>query len=318
MTPRPRALFFGTPQFAVPTLEALAEVADVRLVVSQPDRPKGRGLEVAHTPVKARALELGLAVHQPEKVRTPELAHLLASHDADIALVVAYGRILTPAILATTRKGFLNVHASILPRWRGAAPIQWALIEGDACTGVAMMQLDEGMDTGPVFGVRETKIASDDTTLSLGQRLSQMGAQMVREMVPQILAGAIQAKAQPADGVTHARPLEKRDGALDFRESATRVRNRARGVTPWPGAHAYFEGAPIKLGFITVVDGSDSAAPGTIVQFGQTARIACGSGVIEVETLQPEGKRAMAAGDFLRGRRLASGARFDLAIPRSP
>ena len=218
---RPRALFFGTPEFAVPCLDALVAIADVVRVVSQPDRPSGRGLALTPTPVKARATALGIPVMQPTKVKPPELHAELRALEADVAVVVAYGRILPAGILTAPRRGCVNVHASLLPRWRGAAPIQWAVASGDRETGVCLMEMDEGLDTGPVFARAVTAIGADETAGELFARLSREGAALLQRELPRWLAGELRAEAQVGEP-TIARLLEKRDGEIDFAWDAQR------------------------------------------------------------------------------------------------
>lgn len=315
---RPRALFFGTPQFAVPCLDALVDVAEVVCVISQPDRPAGRGLLARPTPVKARAQELGLALMQPVKVRTPEFAAALRAFDADMALVVAYGRILTRAVLEAPRRGCVNVHASLLPRWRGAAPIQWAIAAGDAEAGVCLMEMDEGLDTGPVFARAKTPISENENAVELAARLSAMGADLVRRSLVPWQRGELAATPQDFSSVTIARLLTKEDGFLDFTRSAREVHDRVRGMQPWPGASARLmePGRPevrVKIHRTRVVSLATKAhVPGTITGASpEGLEVACGAGRIAIEELQVEGKRRLRAADFLSGRKLVSGARFE-------
>jgi methionyl-tRNA formyltransferase len=309
---RPRALFFGTPDFAVPCLDALASMADVACVVTQPDRPKGRGLELAPPPVKARALALGLPVMQPTKVRTAEFAAELRAFGADVALVVAYGRILTPAVLAAPRLGCLNVHASLLPRWRGAAPIQWAVASGDAESGVCLMQMDEGLDTGPVLARRVLPIGPNDTAAELAERLSQLGAELLREELPRYLAGALISAPQDAERMTLAPILQKTHGAIDWQKSAQQVHDLVRGMTPWPGAYTLLpSGATLKVYATRLVPPSNdaNATPGTVLSADRAHGlvVACGEGAIALDAVQPEGKRRMTAAEYLAGRGLSAG-----------
>jgi methionyl-tRNA formyltransferase len=313
----PRALFFGTPQFAVPCLDALCDVADVVRVISQPDRPAGRGQREQPPPVKVRALERGIPVAQPTKVKPPELHEELRALDADFALVVAYGRILPKGLLEAPRRGCVNVHASLLPRWRGAAPIQWAVTEGDAETGVCLMEMDEGLDTGPVFARAVTPIARDETSGDLSERLSHMGAALVRSELPRWLAGELPAREQPSEGITHARLLEKSDGLLDFRESAKRVHDRARGMQPWPGASAMLaepgrDPVRVKIHRTLRLEGDAGGAPGTIVRVSDSGiEVACGEGRVAIAELQLEGKKKLGAAEWVAGRRIDPGARFE-------
>jgi methionyl-tRNA formyltransferase len=307
----PRAIFFGTPEFAVPCLAALCEVAHVTLVVSQPDRPAGRGLRLSAPPVKEAALARGIEVLQATKVRVPAFAERLCAERADVALVVAFGRILPRAVLDAPRLGCLNVHASLLPELRGAAPIQWAVIRGLSRTGVCLMRMDAGLDTGPVLARRVLDIGPDETAGELATRLAPLGAELVREALPRYLAGALLAEAQDEARASLAPILRKDDGRIDWTRRAREVHDLVRGTQPWPGAWTVVGEARVKLHRTRVVAAEGSIAPpGTIVA---TARdeleIACGSGVLGVVELQREGARRMPAGQFVAGQRVCVGAR---------
>ncbi len=308
----------GTPAFAVPCLRALCDVADVALVITQPDKPQGRGLALAPPPVKQFALERGIPVLQPLKARDGVLAGALREAALDFALVVAYGKILPADVLNAPRLGCLNVHGSLLPRFRGAAPIQWAILSGDQETGVCLMQMDVGMDTGPVLDLRKTPIGENETSGELFERLSLLSGELVRESVPRFVAGELRPQPQPEVGVTHARMIEKADGALDFAESAQQVHDRVRGLSPWPGAYsalAFAQSQPparIKVHETRVVarTGQD-AAPGTVLEASADGvLIACGAGSVRVLSLQLEGKRRMDARAFLAGHPISPGACF--------
>jgi methionyl-tRNA formyltransferase len=308
-----RALFFGTPEIAVPSLEALTEIADVVGVVCQPDKPAGRGLELKPPPVKRRALELGLEVAQPTKVRTPEFAEWVRSKQADVALVIAYGRILPKAVLEAPRRGCMNLHASMLPKYRGAAPITWAVVDGETRTGIALMQMDEGMDTGPVFATREVAIGPETTSGELSELLARCAASVTRELLTRAVDGELVASPQSEQEATHARMLTKDDGRIDWSKSAQRVHDHVRGMTPWPGAFTHVgEGAARKTLKVlaTRLGGSSgaNAAPGTVV-LGERGRveIACGEGSIELVRAQVEGKKPLAASELVSGRALAGG-----------
>lgn len=304
-----RAIFFGTPQLAVPSLDALASIAEVALVVCQPDRPAGRGLELRAPPVKARALELGLPVAQPTKLKPPDFATSLRALEADVALVVAYGRILPRAVLDAPRRGCVNVHASLLPRWRGAGPIQWAIVSGDARTGVCLMQMDEGLDTGPVLARAETPIDPDETAGELGERLSRLGAELVRRELPRIVAGEVAPVPQDPLHATIARLLEKDDGRIDWTAPARAVHDRVRGLAPWPGAFTTLDGARLMVHRTRVVDGS--GRPGEVLAAeGDALVVACGEGAVAIRELQLAGKKRLGARAFLGGRPVAVGARM--------
>jgi methionyl-tRNA formyltransferase len=313
---RPRALFFGTPAFAATCLDALVEVADVVTVVAQPDKPAGRGMVLTPPPTKVRALELGIPVLQPTKVKPPELHDQLRALRADFALVVAYGRILPKGILSAPLRGCVNVHASLLPRWRGAAPIQWAIRAGDAETGICLMEMDEGLDTGAVFAVERTPIADDETSGELFERLAVLGATMVRtELVPW-WRGERPARPQDPANVTLARMLTKDDGALDFGLAPRAVHDQARSMTPWPGAHTTLfeegrEPTRLRVHGTRVLAESTTAAAGTILglrPFGLA--VACAGGVIALAELQQDGKKRVPASAFVSGRKLSAGARM--------
>ncbi|MFO0684640.1 MAG: methionyl-tRNA formyltransferase [Sandaracinus sp.] len=309
---RARALFFGTPDIAVPSLEALASIADVVRVISQPDRPAGRGNKVQPTPVHAAADRLGLPVMQPVKVRTPELAAELRALEADVAIVIAYGRILPKALLEAPRLGCLNLHASLLPRWRGAAPIQWSIVSGDRETGVCLMQMDEGLDTGPVLARSQRPIGPDETAGELFAALGLDAAELVRTELPRFLRGELTPIPQPSEGVTLARMLEKSDALLDFTQPARAIHDRVRGLTPWPGAETRIAGQRVKVHATRVAeDDGERGAPGTLVAItAEGIEVACGRGLVRLVELQLEGKKRARAADVANGLRLAIGARF--------
>ena len=311
-TPRFRALFFGTPAFAVPSLEALIAIADVRAVITQPDRPAGRGMKLTPPPVKTLALERGLPVVQPTKVKTADFAAEVRAHEADVALVVAYGRILPLAVLEAPRLGCVNVHASLLPRWRGAAPVHWAIAHGDQETGVCLMQMDEGMDTGAVLACERTPIGPDETAGDLSERLSQLGAELVRRELPRYVRGELRASPQDHAAATHAPLMEKSHGQIDWGRSARAVHDLVRGMSPWPGAFTTREGARIKVHRtrIVVPDGR-RGAPGDIVRAdAHGIEVACGEGIVSLDELQLEGKRKMTAGELLAGHSIPAGTRL--------
>ena len=310
---RPRALFFGTPEIAVPALEATHAVCDVVLVITQPDRPAGRGLELAEPAVKKRARELGIAVAQPTKVKTPEFAESLRALGADVAVVMAYGRILPRPVLDAPRLGCVNVHASILPRWRGAAPITWAIVSGDAETGVCLMQMDEGMDTGPVLASRTIPIGPDETAADLSARLAELGREIVLSELPNVLDKKLIAVPQDGARACAAPMLDKDMGRIDFRKSARQVHDHVRGMTPWPGAFTSVSGKRVKVHKVRVEEaqGFFGAAGGTLAPSDHAAiRVACGEGVIAIEELQLEGKKRVGAKEFVAGARGVIPVRF--------
>jgi methionyl-tRNA formyltransferase len=306
-----RALFFGTPEIAVPALEALHAIADVRAVVCQPDKPAGRGLALRAPAVKVKALELGLPVEQPAKIKTPEFAAWVRAKEADVALVMAYGRILPKAVLEAPRRGCMNLHASILPRWRGAAPINWAIAEGDAVTGVGLMQMDEGLDTGPVYATHEVPIDPDATAGELAERLAKCAAEVVRAELARAVAGELSPKPQDASKATHARMLEKEDGRIDWSRPAKAVHDRARAMTPWPGAFTTLGGKLFKVLSTRAIGGEPGGEPGEVVAASKDrVEIACGNGRLALLRGQLEGKKPLDARELVAGRALALGAKL--------
>ncbi len=304
----------GSPEFAVPCLRALAGAHEVALVVSQPDKPAGRGAQLTAPPVKLAALELGLAVLQPRSARTGELERALHESEAELAVVVAYGKILPRAVLDALPRGCINVHASLLPRYRGAAPVQWAVIDGEPETGVAIMQLDEGMDTGPVYLERRTAIGADETSGELLARLAPIGAEALLEAVDAIGSGRAHAQPQDAARATHARMLTKADGAIDFAQPAAAVAARIRGVDPWPGAQAVLRGQPMKLFRAQVQPGQ--GAPGTVLAIDREGvHVAARDGAVVIREVQAAGRKRMTAQQFAAGRGLAVGDVLDAPTP---
>jgi methionyl-tRNA formyltransferase len=307
-----RTIFFGSPEFAVPCLEALHDMSDVAVVISQPDRPAGRGLAMRPPAVKQRALELGLEVWQPTKVRTAEFAEKLRALEADVAVVVAYGRIVPRAVLDAPRMGCVNVHASLLPRWRGAAPIQWSIVAGDAETGVALMQMDEGMDTGPVLATASIPIARDDDASTLSGRLSHLGADLLRQQLPRYVAGELVPTAQDESGATMAPLLNKEHGRIDWNKSAQAVHNQIRGMNPWPGAQTVLGERRIKVhrAVASTLD-PEGAPPGQVIALDpEGILVACAEGTLEIQELQESGRKRVDARAFASGRGVAVGDRF--------
>jgi methionyl-tRNA formyltransferase len=304
---RPRIVFFGTPGFAVPLLQACQAVATVAAVVTQPDKPRGRGQHLQASPVKEVALAAGISVLQPPRLKGTDFAARLASLEPEVALVAAYGRILPPDVLAAPRRGCLNVHASLLPRWRGAAPIQWAIAAGDGETGVCLMQMEEGLDTGPLLALRRTAISPTETAATLQARLAELGAMMLHEELPAFFRGELQPQPQPAEGITLARLVTKDDGRLGWSRPAAELERRIRAFTPWPGGWTILDGRVLKVWRAEVVEGT--APAGTLLSARGTLEVACGQGALRLLELQPEGKRRMTAAEFLGGHRLRQGDR---------
>jgi len=305
----PRIVFMGTPDFAVPSLEACAALGEVVLVVTQPDKPKGRGQELSAPPVKRWALEHGIPVKQPEKLKVTRFHEEVAPLAPDVAVVAAYGKILPPELLAVPRMGCVNVHGSLLPRWRGAAPIQWSIASGDPTTGVCLMLLEAGLDTGPVFARREVPIGPADTGGSMHDTLAKLGADLLRDELLPYLRGERAPVPQDHAQATHAKMLEKEDGRLDFTRPARELEARLRAFTPWPGAYTTLEGKLLKV--LAVQIGTGRGTPGEVIATGaEGIEVACGEGSLRLLQILPEGKRAMAAAQYLAGRPLALGTRL--------
>lgn len=288
-----RVIFMGTPDFSVPALRAIAARHDVVAVYSQPPRAAGRGQKPRPSPVALAAQDLGIPVRNPARLRDPQDQADFAALDADVALVVAYGLILPQPVLDAPRLGCLNIHASILPRWRGAAPIHRAILAGDAETGVAIMQMEAGLDTGPVLALTRTPIAADDTTASLHDRLSAMGADLICDVLDRLPLPAV---PQPQEGVTYAAKIDKTEARIDWTLPAEQVDRQIRGLSPFPGAWCMIGDERVKLLASTVVPGQGD--PGTVLP---DFTIVCGSGAVRITLAQRAGKRPMTPADLLRG-----------------
>jgi methionyl-tRNA formyltransferase len=310
--PRFRSVFLGTPAFAVPCLDALCDIADVVGVVCQPDKPAGRGMVMTPPPVKVRAVERGLSVVQPTKVKTGELAQWLRDRNADVALVVAYGRILPQDVLDAPRLGCVNVHASLLPKYRGAAPITWAIVRGERETGITLMKMDAGMDTGDMLEQWRTPIGEGETAGELSERLSALGARAVREGLPKYVAGAYTPVKQDDAAATVAPILKKEDGVVRFDRTAREVHDHVRGMSPWPGATTTIAGKTLKLHATRVSEiEKPGAAPGEVILADKTrVLVACGAGSVELLRVQLEGRRAMTAVEWFVGRGVKEGDRL--------
>ena len=304
-----RAVFFGTPQIAVPALRALTQVAEVAAVVCQPDRPSGRGLKVALPPVKQAALELGLSVHQPTKVRTGELGTWLREKNADVALVMAYGRILPADVLAAPRRGAMNLHASLLPQYRGAAPINWVIVNGETRTGISLMQMDEGLDTGPVYARHALDLSETETAGSLAERIATLAAHVVRADLAAAVDGKLNAEPQDAALASYAPLIERQHLQVDWGRSAVEIARLVRGMAPRPGAFTLLAGKVLRLHEARATAGPmpPGAAPGTVSVLGKRALVATGSGTLELVNAQLEGKKALMAQDLINGRVLSEG-----------
>ena len=304
-----RIIYMGTPEFAVPALEALVAAGhQVVAVYSQPPRPAGRGKALRPSPVHQRAEALGIEVRTPVSLKDPEVQADFAALDADVAVVAAYGLILPRAILDAPRQGCMNIHASLLPRWRGAAPIQRALLAGDAETGVCIMQMEAGLDTGPVLLRGAFPIEASDTTATLHDRLAELGAKLVVEALGKL---PLPAEPQPAAGVTYAHKIEKAEALIDWSKSAAELDRHIRAFNPFPGAQALFGGQTVKLWLATPVAGEGEI--GTILAVDRSSVvIACGEGALAVTELQKAGGKRLPVQQFLAGHPLKVGDRFDI------
>jgi methionyl-tRNA formyltransferase len=325
---RPRIVYMGTPEFAVPALRALVEhaaAAEVVAVVTQPDRPAGRGRHLTPSAVKAFASAQGLPVLQPTRLRGPEFAAQLAAFAADLFIVAAYGRILPQSVLDVPRLACINIHASILPRWRGASPIAHALWHGDAETGVGIMQMEAGLDTGPVYATARTHIAADATCGSLTAELAELGADALLQALPGIVAGTCRPVPQVDAAATFAPLLTKAHGQLDWRQPAAQLARQVRAFDPWPGTFAYAqatEGPLRRVGIMRAHAAADMATvgqPGSIVAANaQGLYVACGTGVLAVDQVKPEGRGAMPAAAWVAGRGITPQDQFALSSKGPP
>jgi methionyl-tRNA formyltransferase len=306
-----RIVFMGSPRFAAPTLNALTASHEVVGVVTQPDRPAGRGRDLKEPPVKVAALEHGVPVFQPRSLGSSEAMARLAAWRPDAIVVAAFGQLLPQDVLDLPPHGCLNVHASLLPRWRGAAPVAAAILAGDEMTGVTVMKMDAGLDTGSILAQREEPIWADDTRATLTERLSYVGAELLVETLPPYLVGDLEPHPQAEDEATFADQLRKEDGELDWSRRAVELDRQIRAFTPWPGTFTFWDGRRLKmLEASPLPDWKGDASPGTVVEVGSVAAVATAEGALRLEEVQLAGKRAMAIGPFLRGRRDFVGSRL--------
>lgn len=307
-----RVVFFGTPAFAVPTLDALlASRHTVVAVVTQPDRARGRGHKVSDAPVKVRARATGLPILQPATLKDPSFLAEFAALDADIGVVAAYGKILSETVLATPRLGMVNVHASLLPRYRGAAPVHRAIVAGERETGVTIMRVVKALDAGPMLADSRRPIGPDETSEEVERDLAHLGAPLLVATLDRLAAGTARETPQDDSASTYAPRLKKEDGSIDWGWPASRIHNLVRGLHPWPHAYTFLQGARIILRRTSPVIGCSVAAPGEVVHaHGDDLRVSTGDGGIRLVELQVEGKRPMSAREFLAGHRLGAGDRF--------
>jgi len=298
-----RIVFMGSPEFALTALSALANSYQVVGVITQPDRASGRGRELKAPPVKTLALELNIPIMQPEKLRAPEAMEQLRAWAPDLIVVAAFGQILKKDVLELPRYGCINIHASLLPRWRGAAPINAAILAGDEETGVTIMQMDVGLDTGPMLAKKSIRIKPDDTTGSVLGALSTLGADLLTETLPDYIEGKLTAQPQPAEGATYAPMLKKEDGLLDFTHSAVELERRVRAMNPWPGAWFAWNGNPLKVMRASTVSVENDLVSGSRLIVEGRPAVMSADGALVLDEIQPAGKKVMSGKSFLAGAR---------------
>ena len=300
-----KIMFMGTPDFSVKALEKLAEKHEVAAVVTQPDKPKGRSGKLVFSPVKEKAVELGIDVYQPQKVKDPAFMEVIEKINPDVIVVIAFGQILPQTILDYPKYGCINVHASLLPKYRGSAPIQWAVINGEEKTGVTTMKMDIGVDTGDIIDVKELVLDPKETGGSLFERLMYDGADLIVETLDKLENGTATFTKQDDATATHAKMLDKQLGNLDFTKSAVELERLIRGLNPWPSAFTSLNGKTLKIWDADVVDDNEGKVPGTIYDVNnKTFKIATSEGALLINELQLEGKKRMKTEDFLRGYKL--------------
>ncbi|HEY7744826.1 MAG TPA: methionyl-tRNA formyltransferase [Desulfuromonadales bacterium] len=306
-----RTVFMGTPEFALATLEGLFDFGlDVVGVYTQPDRPAGRGNKLTPPPVKVLAESRGVPVFQPAKLRAPEVVEGLRQLAPDLIVVVAYGQILPKSVLEIPKFGCINVHASLLPRYRGAAPINKAVIDGESETGVTTMLMDVGLDTGPMLVKKSLPIGPEETAGEVHDRLARLGREAMEETLRRLCAGTLKPEAQDDSASCYAPMLKKEDGRIDWRRSAAEIHNQVRGLDPWPGAYTCLDGEVLKIADTAPEEGVGE--PGTILSADRDGvRVACSGGVLKIGALQLPGKKRLPAGEFLRGRPIPPGTRLE-------
>ena len=314
-----RIVFMGTPEFAVPSLEALLKSDDqVVGIVTQPDRPKGRGQVLTPPPIKLIAQREGIPFLQPVKIKVPEFLAALAAWKPDLIAVTAYGRILHSPILTLPPMGCMNVHGSLLPKYRGAAPVQWAVINGEAETGITTMMMDEGMDTGAMLLQESLPIFPGDTAGSLAPRLAVLGGRLLVGTIARLKAGTIAPQPQNHALATLAPPLKKEDGVIDWMTSASNIANRVRGLSPWPGTYTYIGSERWMVWSATQSPGKPDVVPGTIIEVTkQSIHVATGDGVLALKEIQPSNSKRLTVAQYLAGHRVSAGQRFDAEPPLS-
>lgn len=298
-----RIVFMGTPEFAVPVLQALAENYNLVAVYTRADKPVGRGKQIVPSPVKEFALAHKLPIEQPRTLRNGAEQNILRAYQPDVIVVAAYGLILPKAVLEIPPHGCVNTHASLLPRWRGASPITYAILWGDAETGVTLMQMDEGLDTGPLLAARSIPIAPDETTGTLTEKLSHVGAQLVLDTLPDYLAGKLTPIPQDNARATMTALVAKEDGLINWKKSCVYLERMVRAYQPWPTAYTHYRGEQLKILRASVLKQVAPELPGAVLQIGKDIAVATGRGILILNEVQLAGKRAMSAGEFARGQR---------------
>lgn len=296
-----RVVFMGTPDFSVPALEKIAERHEITGVVTQQDRPKGRGHKMQFTPVKEKAIELDIPVFQPEKVKNPEFVDILREMNPDVIVVIAFGQILSKEILDLPKHGCINVHASLLPKYRGAAPIQWAVIDGEENSGVTTMYMAEGLDTGDMIDKKNIKLDEKETGGSLFDKLSIEGGELILETLEKLENNTVKRIPQNDDESTYAGKITKELGHIDFYKSATEIERLIRGLNPWPSAYTHLDGKVLKIWAADVIEQEVEEEPGTICKNNKSLRAATGKGYLDIKELQLEGKKRMDVASFLNG-----------------
>jgi methionyl-tRNA formyltransferase len=305
-----RLIFIGSGEIGVPTLEGLAQAHEVCAVFTRPDRPAGRGQRPQPTPIKEAALKLGLPLYQPESVKLPESLELIRGLEPELIVVAAYGEILSKELLSIPKRGAINLHASLLPKYRGAAPIQWAIIRGEKETGITTFLMDEGMDTGEILVQRAIPIEEEDTAGSLYAKLAQLGAEVMLATLEGLERGTLKPQPQDHSQATYAPKIKKEMGQLDWAKPSRELFNLIRGLNPDPGAFTFFRGKRLKVHRSRVIPGEFPGSPGEVVDVKSGLIVKAGDGALELLEVQPEGKKRMSGPDFVRGYRVAKGERL--------
>lgn len=307
-----KILFMGTPEFAVPCLkELIGSRHEIVGVVCQPDKPRGRGRKLAPSPVKSLSIEMGIPLFQPEKIKTEEFHRQISSTDPDLICVVAYGKILPPGILNLPRYGCINVHASLLPKYRGAAPVNWAIINGEKKTGVSVMFMDEGMDTGDILASKEAEISEEETSIELSQKLSRLGTSLLMEIIDKLEKNELTPLKQTEADATYAPIIKKDTGRISWEKTAEEIRNLIRGTQPWPGAFTDLNDKTLKIFKASI--SNDVGNPGEVLRSDPgTLRVGTGEGSLDILELQLEGGKRIKTEDFLRGRTVKPGVRLGI------